>query len=173
MLDLAHWGGGFDRTGPVEIEGSGWYPTDGLFNTFMRFRFEMKYANGVRLICESKGPRGVKFTGDRGWVFIGIHGGQLSAEPASLLRQTIGKDDIHLHESIGGHKEDFLRAIRTRGDVVAPAHAGHRTNSACALGEIAMLLGRKLRWDPDAERFLGDESANGMIGRPMRSPWKL
>jgi predicted dehydrogenase len=173
VLDLAHWGGGFDRTGPVEIEGSGWYPPDGLFNTFMRFRFQMKYANGVRLICQSKPPRGVKFTGDRGWVFIAIHGGHLSAEPAGLLREKIGKNDIHLHESIGGHKEDFLRAIRTRGDVVAPVHAGHRTNSACALGEIAMLLGRKLRWDPTAERFADDESANGMVGRPMRSPWKL
>ena len=173
VLDLAHWVAGFDTTGPVEIEGSGWYPPDGLFNTFMRFRFEMKYANGVRLTCRSTGSRGVKFIGDRGWVFIGIHGGHLSADPPSLLRETIGKDEIHLHESIGGHKQDFLTAVRTRGDVVAPAHAGHRTNSACALGEIAMLLGRKLRWDPVAERFLNDESANALIARPMRPPWRL
>jgi len=173
VLDLAHWGAGFDSTGPVEIAGKGWYPPDGLFDTFMKFRFEMTYANGVRLVCESKPPRGVKFIGDQGWVFIHVHGGRLSAEPASLLREFIGPDDVHLHACPGGHKNDFLTAVRTRGDTVAPANAGHRTCSACYLGEIAMLLGRKLEWDPKAEQFVGDEQANRMIARPMRPPWTL
>ena len=173
VLDIAHWGAGFDNTGPVEIEGTGWYPPDGLFDTFMKFRFEMRYANGVRLICESKPPRGVKFIGDRGWVFVAIHGGRLSADPPSLLREKIGPEEIHLHESVGGHWRDFLTGIRTRGECVAPVNAGHRTVSACNIGEIAMLLGRKLRWDPQAERFINDDGANAMRLRPMRPPWKI
>jgi len=36
-----------------------------------------------------------------------------------------------------------------------------------------MRLGRKLKWDSDKERFLGDDEANKMLSRPMRKPWTL
>ena len=39
--------------------------------------------------------------------------------------------------------------------------------------DIAMRLGRKLKWDPDKEQFIGDEYANRMLKRPMRPPWRL
>ena len=54
---------------------------------------------------------------------------------------------------------------------MAPVEVAHRSNSICLLGAIAMNLGRKLNWDPDKEVFLGDDEANGMLSRPMRSPW--
>jgi hypothetical protein len=51
--------------------------------------------------------------------------------------------------------------------------SGHRVASLCVLGNIAYRLGRKLHWDPVAERFLGDEEANRMLGKPYRSPWHI
>ncbi|MHC4085154.1 MAG: hypothetical protein ACYSU3_11040 [Planctomycetota bacterium] len=39
------------------------------------------------------------------------------------------------------------------------------------LGNIAMLTGRKLKWNP--EQFINDTTANQMLSRPMRSPWRL
>ena len=32
-------------------------------------------------------------------------------------------------------------------------------------------LGRKLQWDPDKERFVGDKEADGWLAREMRRPW--
>jgi hypothetical protein len=58
-------------------------------------------------------------------------------------------------------------------ETVAPVEVGHRSCSVCLLGHIAMQLGRRLRWDPVAERFVGDAEADRMLGRPMRSPWQL
>jgi hypothetical protein len=43
----------------------------------------------------------------------------------------------------------------------------------CNLGQIGMVLGRKLRWDPVKEEFVGDDMANRLRGRAMRSPWAL
>jgi len=36
-----------------------------------------------------------------------------------------------------------------------------------------MKLGRKLRWNPDAERFVGDDQANRLLSKPLRAPWHM
>ena len=36
-----------------------------------------------------------------------------------------------------------------------------------------MILGRKLRWDPEAEKFLDDDEANRFLAKPMREPWTI
>jgi hypothetical protein len=41
------------------------------------------------------------------------------------------------------------------------------------LGNIAMLLGRPLKWDPQKEQFIGDAEANRMTWRLARAPWRL
>jgi hypothetical protein len=46
-------------------------------------------------------------------------------------------------------------------------------NGVVNLANIAIRLGRKLKWDPKAEQFENDAQANAMLSRPMRSPWKL
>ena len=71
------------------------------------------------------------------------------------------------------HYDDFFGAMRTRQRTIADAETAHRTTTVCNLGQIAMALGRKLRWDPVKEEFLGDEMANRLRSRPMRAPWSL
>lgn len=172
IIDLGQLGNGSDHTGPVSVEGQGWFPEDGLFNTAMSYRFAFEYANGVKLLGESKGVRGVKFEGTDGWIFIHIHGGDLEAEPASLLKEVIGPNELHLGRS-RGHHLDFIENVKTRGECKAPAEVGHRTASMCHLANTAMRLGRKLRWDPVKEQFLNDDEANRMLVPSMRSPWHL
>jgi hypothetical protein len=48
---------------------------------------------------------------------------------------------------------------------------GHRSASLCHLGGIAVRLGRKLRWDPSKEEFVGDAEAQKWVAREMRKPY--
>jgi predicted dehydrogenase len=170
ILDIGQLGMGMDADGPVEVEGTGWRPPDGLFDTFMKYHFVYRYANGVEMVGTDQGPRGLRFEGTKGWVFVHIHGGDLEAEPASLLKERIGPGEIHLGRS-PGHHQDFLAAVRNRGEVMAPVEAGHRTATLCHLANIAMLTGRKLAWDPVRERIANCPEAERMLKRPARAPW--
>ncbi len=168
-LDIAQWGLGMDDSGPVEIVGEGQFPKTGLFTTATKVHFEAKYANGVKLICETGGSN-TKFEGTDGWVDVSRGG--LKTGPESLKETTIGPNEIHLYES-KDHKQNFLDCIKTRKDPITNAEIGHRTSTLCHLGNIAMLLGRKLKWDPKNERFTNDSAANSMVARAMRAPWRL
>lgn len=170
--DIAQWGMGTEYTGPVEIEGQAEYPKDGLWNVHGDFRIEYTYANGVKVICadNKKNKQGILFEGAQGWVYV--KRGQIDAEPKSLLNSTIGPNETHLYKS-NNHKANFLECIKSRAETAAPVEVGHRSCSVCLLGDIAMRLGRKLKWDPEQERFTNDDDANRMLSRPMRSPWQL
>jgi len=168
-LDIAQWGNAADDTGPVEIVGKGDFPTTGLFTTAKTAEIEYTYANGVKLLLKTGGGN-TRFEGTEGW--INVRRGKIEAEPASILQSKIGPDEIHLYKS-NDHKQNFLDCIRSRKDPICPAEVGHRSSSVCHLGNIAMLLGRKLKWDPKAERFIGDDEANRMRWHPMRAPWRL
>ena len=168
-LDIAQWGNAADDTGPVEIAGSGDFPKTGLFTTAQNENIEYTYANGVKLFLKS-GSGHTRFEGTEGWV--DVKRGKIGAEPKSLLTSVIAPDEIHLYES-KDHKQNFLDCIKSRKDTICTAEIGHRSASVCHLGNIAMQLGRKLRWDPKAEQFINDSAANNMLTRAMRAPWKL
>jgi len=172
IIDLGQLGNNTDHTGPISVEGDGWFPEDGLFDTAMSYKFQFEYANGVRLVGESIGPRGIKFEGTEGWIFIFIHGGDLRAEPASLLKEVIGPNEEHLGRS-RGHHADFIDCVKSRGEPKAPVEVGHHTACMCHLANIAMKLGRKLKWDPEKEQFVNDDEANRMLLPSMRSPWHV
>ncbi|HCO96709.1 MAG TPA: hypothetical protein DIU00_22685 [Phycisphaerales bacterium] len=172
-IDIAHWGLDLERTGPVEIEGTGVYPKDGIYNVPMEYKFTCKYSNGVVMtVANNKQiPQGTKWYGESGkWIYV--KRGKLEANPASVLKEVIGPDEIKLYRS-RDHKQNFLDCVKSRKETIAPAEIAHRSISIGLLGEIAMLTERKLKWDPDKERFLNDEQANRMLSRPMRGPWHL
>jgi predicted dehydrogenase len=170
--DIAQWGMGTEYTGPIEIEGRAEYPKGGLWDVHGRFHVEYTYANGVKVICAgtSENKLGVVFEGTDGWVYVTR--GSIDAHPKSLLKSAIKPNEIHLYKS-NNHKGNFFDCVRSRAETVAPVEIGHRSTTMCILGYIAMLLGRKLKWNPDRERFVNDAEADRMLSRPMRSPWHL
>lgn len=165
-------GCGSDYTGPVEVEGKGDFPRDGLYDTAVTWKIKYTFADGVTWECTdtSQNKMGVLFEGTDGWVFIWR--GIVDAYPKPLLRERIGPDEIHLYKS-ANHLGNFFDCVRSRGRTAAPVEVGHRSTTICCLGEIAMKLGRKLKWDPERERFVNDAEADRMLGRSYRVPWQL
>jgi len=172
IVDTAQWGNDTEHTGPIEVEGKGLFPADSLYNTATEYRIEYKYANGVRMIITS-GPVSLRFEGTEGSVGNTGWRGKLQAEPRSMLDSIIGPDEIHLYTEPRGEHRNFLDCVKSRRDPYFPVEIGHRCCTVLHLGNISMLLGRKLKWDPEKENFPDDHEANRMLSRPMRSPWRL
>ncbi len=168
--DIAQWGLGTTRTGPVEFEGHGEYPPDGLYDAATDYAYECRYENGVRMIVSSRVRGGVTFRGSEGWVFV--NRGVIEADPPGLLTTVIAPQEVHLYES-ANHHANFLACVRTRREPIAPIEEAHRSITISHIGNICMRLGRKVRWDPDRERFNGDAEADRMLSRAMRAPWSL
>ena len=171
-MDIAHWGMGMEGSGPIQIEGTGVFPTDGLWDVHGKFHINYIYPGNIPVSCgdTSIHPQGVRFEGTEGWVFV--KRGFIDAHPKSLLKSVIGPDEVRLYRN-SNHKQNWIDGIRTRKPTVAPIENGHRSCTACLLGEIAMRTKQKLKWDPAKERFTNSDEGNRMISRPMRGPWRL
>jgi predicted dehydrogenase len=174
-IDIAQWALGMDESGPVAVEGRGEFPGTGLFTTATKVDFTCRYANGVTLRCHTRydgvDDGNVRFFGERGWVDVS-RSNSTASDPALLKEITARTGTIKLPLSIN-HHDNFLTAVRTRERPVSDVGFGHRTTTVCNLGNIAMQLGRKLKWDPVKEAFVDDSIANRMRDRSMRAPWSL
>ncbi|MBN1895862.1 Gfo/Idh/MocA family oxidoreductase [bacterium] len=159
-FDIAQWGLGMDHSGPVEI-----IPPDGGDIRHLTYR----YTGGIEMTADFESNR-VRFTGTEGWVEVNRE--YLKTFPENLVQRRIGPGEIRLYRS-DDHQLDFLRSIRDRNRPVCDVETGCRSVTVCHLGNIAMRLGRPLKWDPVLERFNGDEEANRMTARAMRSPWRI
>lgn len=173
-IDIAHWGLGLDRTGPVEIEGKGVYPKDGMYDVPTQYKFTCKYADGLTMIVanDRQLPKGMgaMWYGEKGWIHV--NRGGLNAEPKSILEEVIGPNEIKLYNS-RDHTQNFLDCVKSRKETITPVEIAHRSISVGLLGEIAMLTEEKLQWDPEKEIFLNSDKANRLLSRPMRAPWHL
>jgi len=171
-IDIAHWGMGWDYTGPVEIEGKGNYPTEGLYNVATQYKFACTYADGTVMTVANNQQitQGAKWYGETGWIHV--NRGGLTASDEKILREEIGPNEIRLYES-RDHKQNFLDCVRSRKLTICPVEVGLRSISVGLLGEIAMLTGRKIKWNPENEKIIGDPEASALLGRSYREPWIL
>jgi len=172
VIDIGQLGAAKDDTGPVEIEATGWHSTKGLFDAFFKYKFVNTYADGLKLIGSTDSPRGLKFEGTDGWIRVHVHGCRLEASDPEILRTKTDDLPIQLGRSPGHHR-NFVDCVKSRQQPVAPAEAAHRTAGVCHLNNIAMHLGRKLKWDPAKEQVVGDDEAKGLLTPEMRAPWHL
>ena len=173
--DIAQWGLGTEHTGPVSVEpvNSQW-PKEGIWNAPTTYKFICTFANGVKMIVAndrqvSRGM-GAKWIGDKGWVWVDRGG--FDTEPKSLMQVKISPNEINLYKS-GNHIGNFIDCVISRRQTITPAEVAHRSASIGHVGQVAMTVGRTIRWDPEREQVVGDEVANRLLGRAQREPWQL
>ncbi|MBI5688945.1 MAG: Gfo/Idh/MocA family oxidoreductase [Verrucomicrobia bacterium] len=160
--DIIQWAAEADQTGPVEL-----FLEDG--------RSGYRYASGVTVYGRPHpeervgGSGGACFVGTAGRIAVDRE--TLISTPASLAREPLRPDEVHLPRN-HGHADNFLRCVRTRQRPICDAEVAHRSASALLLGGIVKQVGRPLRWDPLAERFPGDDEANRFLRLAKRAPWR-
>lgn len=180
-VDIANWGMNWEHTGPVEVEGTGEYVNDILYDAATKYRIKAKFADGVTLeISESREPYGkdfcdsfmggTKFSGSDGWVWV-QRGGIKTSDP-KMMELRNSPELPRLYET-KGHQANFLSCVKSRRQPICTAEIGHRAASVGHLSQIAMLTGRKIKWDPRTEQIDNDPAATALLSRAMREPWKV
>ncbi len=170
--DVVQWALGTDDTVPVEYEDLGAeFPLKGdLFNTPTKVAFRARYAGGVVLECKTDPLSfGAKFEGTNGWLRVTSKG--IESEPAAIKDAKVEDNETRLYQS-ANHFRNFLDCVKSRKEPIEPVETGHHTAALCHLGNIAMILKRKIRWDPKKEAVIDDAEAQKLIARPLRSPWR-
>lgn len=175
--DIAHWGLDFDHTGPSEIEATGEFPPkDAVWNTATKYRATLKYPNDVTMVIgggHSDIQGGTKWIGSDGWVRVD-RGRFETSKPEwnawKELPENLRK--VKLEKSTD-HYRNFIDAVKTRKPAITPVEVAHRSLVPGHLAQIAMMVGRKIRWDAKAEKILGDAEATKLLGRDYRAPYKL
>ena len=181
-VDIAHWGMDTELTGPIEADGKAEFPKKGLWNVHGPYHIEMKYANGVTMIIDNTYQNGVKFEGSEGWVFTSRGGAKTTAsDPTSTEGKALAASSQAIMESVikpseqlyvsTDHHLNFLDSVKSRKPAATTPEQAHRSTTACNIAWITMKLGRKLRWDPVKEQFIGDAEANGLLSRTQRAPY--
>ena len=181
--DIALWGMGLERSGPVSVKGKPLVEMipDG-FTAASLYDVQYSYANGVTHRCRSTTanawngavvdpdgqPHGVRFTGTDGWIWVTR--GAIEASDPEMLIDPLPSNAQRLYVS-DNHMGNFFASVASRQQPVCDVEIGHRSASVCHLGVIALRLRRELKFDPSSESFVGDAQADQWLSREMRKPW--
>ncbi|MEX0678234.1 MAG: Gfo/Idh/MocA family oxidoreductase [Pirellulales bacterium] len=186
-VDIAQWGAARQHSGPIEFDAKAEFPSvPGGYNVATSFAARMRYADGLELVILDQGRNGVMFEGDAGRIFV--NRGTLAGVPVDRLADNpLERENFDLYdfdnlsrppragklEAIINHMGNFFDCVRSRKTPISDVASQHRSASVCHLANISMRLGRKLRWDPQSEQFVGDQEANTWLSRPQRKGFEI
>ena len=175
LNDIAQWGNGTERTGPVEVKATGKFHQDKVWDVLESFGAWYRFANGVEMFYEMGEPH-VRFEGDKGWIqvnyFKTAEHPELEASDPKILREQIGPGELRF--PLRSERVDFIEAVKApRPDAGGRrGRAAHDLASATSRTSSIQRGGAKLKWDPVKEQFPDDPEANKLLTRPAaRAPW--
>jgi len=107
------------------------------------------------------------FYGDNGKMSIGRKGWQVTFKD--------GEKGPNGRRGGGSHIANFIEAVRSRkvSDLNADVEVGHFSAALCHMANIAMRVGRRLKFDAKQERFIADDEANTYLTKLYRSGYEL
>jgi predicted dehydrogenase len=196
--DIALWALGAEESGPEEIEGTGELPPGlpddfdvnaylsghqqlaSMYTVFMRFDCTLRFAGGHSMNLVSRGNE-IILEGDRGRIRVnrgGLTGKpveEISANPAD--RDWLNEEVTRLYRGmrLTSHMGNFFDCVLDRKLPISDVFTHNRAMEIAHTANIAMLLRRKLHWDPQRREFKDDAQANAqaIVSRPQREPWTI
>jgi hypothetical protein len=179
-----------DHTGPVTIEAKGTVPTRGLWDSAMDMEVTYQFKNPdwtllwaqpgekIPYFDDEKRKRlgirdgyGAVYHGDKDKLVVWVGDSQVFTELKAVNFKTPA-NGVEVYKS-PGHYEDWFMGIRTGRKTIMNIQAGAATAFLTVLGNLSLILGRTLRWDPVKQEILGDEQARRMMSRAQRYPYHL
>lgn len=186
-LDIVHWAMGWEAIGPRYVEGKGAFHTGGLWDVHGDYDVTLTYPDGTPVRIWNGYPNGVRFVGEKGWIFASRGAVKASASdpvaPGKPLKPLdasdpaliAGEPSVVLYAGAETnpkrHHQNFIDSVKANRPSIVPSETAHRFCSACLLSWIGMKLGRRLEWDWRTERFVGDAEADAMLERTERAPY--
>jgi predicted dehydrogenase len=184
-VDIACWALGANDTGPskvtpveytLPVEYKDGYPvSDDRYNAATRFTIRVEMPNDVEMIITSEGDNGILFEGSEGRFFV--NRGKITGKPVDDLKDNPLPDGA-IEEVYGGkvsenHTANFIEGIKSRKQPISDVWSHNRMLEICHLSNIAMRLGRELKWDPVKREMIGDAQASSFLARDSRKGFEI
>ena len=184
-VDIATWAIGMENSGPTSVEGvmaehpvpfKDGHPTvTNRYNAATKFDVKCLYPNGVELHILSDGENGILIQGDKGELFVS-RGALRGSAVESLASSPLPEDAIsklYKGKKPGNHMANFFDCIADRTQPISDVYTHHRAMTTCHLANIAIRLGRPVKWDAQSEQITGDEEANAFCKREQRKGYEI
>ncbi len=192
--DIAMWALGGEKEGIAAIRGTGNLPVlassevnmvdffNGRaelgcsYNVAREFDCQMTLANGnaIRLFS---GKNELIISGEKGRIRVNRRG--LSGKPVEQLnaaeQEWLDEEILRLckGKKPGNHMANFFECVRDRSQPISDVFSHVSSVNACHMANIALILGRKLTWDPRSAAFVKDDEANRYLKREQREGFEI
>lgn len=179
-----------DNTGPVTVEAKGTLPASGLWDTAVDMDVVYEFKNPdwtlvwsqpgemIPYFDEAKKKKegirdsyGAVYQGDKDKLIVWVGDGQVYTEKKAVdFKKSAGGVDVYRSP---GHYEDWFAGIKTGRKTIMNIEAAVATANLTILGNLSLILGRKLQWDARKGEIIGDEEAHRLMSRPQRYPYVI
>jgi predicted dehydrogenase len=186
-IDIAQWAIGMDNTGPLSVEGTAKHPVpfkDGhptltdRYNAATEFLVKCQFPGGIELTIRHDTDNGILIEGTAGRLFVGRN--KLAGKCVEDLKDNPLPEDAitklykgKTPKGNNAHMVNFFECLRTREQPISDVYTHHRAMTTCHLANIAIRLGRPLKWDAAKEQIVGDEAANAWLKREQRKGYEI
>ncbi len=184
-VDIASWALGASDTGPskvtpleysLPVEYKDGHPVvDDQYNAATSFKIRVDMPNDVEMIITSEGDNGILFEGTEGRFFV--NRGKIVGKPVEDLKENPLPEGA-IEEVYGGkisknHTANFIEGMNARKQPISDVWSHNRMLEICHLSNIAMRLGRELKWDAAKRQIIGDDHANSFLSREDRKGFEI
>jgi predicted dehydrogenase len=184
-VDIACWALGATDTGPskvtpvdfkLPVEYKDGNPVvDDQYNAATQFTIRVQMPQDVEMIITSEGDNGILFEGTEGRFFV--NRGKIAGKPVEDLKEKpLPERAIELvygGKVSANHTANFIEGMKARKQPISDVWSHNRMLEICHLSNIAMRLGRELKWDPVKREIIGDAQANSFLARENRHGFEI